>query len=70
MEEYKMGLLMKLVSRYNFLQQRAFNATEDDYRDALSLRAMEVLFIVDELFGRGAVVVRAKELSRMTIRKD
>lgn len=70
MEEYKMGLLMKLVSRYNFLQQRAFNAIEDDYRDALSLRAMEVLFIVDELFGRGAVVVREKELLRMTIRKD
>lgn len=70
MEEYKMELLVKLVSRYNFLQQRAFNATEDDYRDALGLRATEVLFMVDELFGTGSVVVRAKELLHMSIRKD
>lgn len=70
MEEYKMELLAKLVSRYNFLQQRAFNATVEDYRDALELRAAEVLFMIDELFGADSVVVWTRELARMTIRKD
>lgn len=68
MEEYRLELLAKLVWRYNALQQRAFNADNDGYRDSQKLRALEVRFIIEELFGEASVEV--KSMAHMAIRKD
>lgn len=70
MEEYRLELLAKLVGRYNALHQRAFNAYDDGYRDSQKLRALEVRFIIEELFGEDSVKVEAKQVAHMSIRKD
>lgn len=70
MEEHKKDLLVKLVKRYNFLYQRAFNVSSDTCREALELRAAEVLFAIDELFGVDSVRVIDRKLSQLIVRKD
>ena len=70
MEDYKKELLFRLVKRYNYLRARAFNSDDDEYRAGLELRANEVRFLVEDLFGENSVTVRTKLLACMSVSED
>lgn len=70
MEEWLLELLEKLVLRYNALCDRISNENDGPYREALEIRASEVIAIIYELFGEDSVDITSTRVSRMFVRRD
>lgn len=67
MERYKKELLLRLVKRYNDLRAMTLDSDDGRYRAGLGLRATEVRFLIEDLFGADSIVVSTKFLLHMSV---